>query len=84
VEVRVRANFAYIDGEISDGPTILPYRLRYGGSANRWGFAFYHGSHDDYEDSILPGGAFDGSPEDALVCACGVYLSDPSIRRVGD
>ena len=32
-------------------------RLRYGGSANRWGFAIYLASKDGYQDSVLPTGA---------------------------
>ena len=31
-----------------------------------------------YEDSVLPNGAFEGTPADALDCACGLYLGDPS------
>jgi len=53
-------------------------RLRYGGSAHTWGFAIYRASHDDYEDSYLPTGMTGGSPEEALDCACGLYLNDPS------
>ena len=53
-------------------------RLRYGGSATIWGFAIYLASSDRYEDSILPTGAFEGTPQDALDCACGLYLADPS------
>ena len=53
-------------------------RLRYGGSAHTWGFAIYRASHDDYEDSYLPNGMTSGTPEEALDCACGLYLTDPS------
>lgn len=42
------------------------------------GFAIYRASHDDYQDSILPNGQLAGSPEDALDCACGLYLNDPT------
>jgi hypothetical protein len=52
--------------------------LRYGGSANRWGFAIYRARHDDYKDSILPNGTFAGTAEEALDCACGLYLNDPT------
>jgi hypothetical protein len=82
VKVRFRANFAYVDGEIVDGPTIPLCRLRYGGSANTWGFAVYLASHDGYEDSMLPSGMFAGAPEEALDCACRLYLSDPSVWRL--
>ncbi|MGH3845232.1 MAG: hypothetical protein ACRDS0_27950 [Pseudonocardiaceae bacterium] len=40
-------------------------RLRYGGSAARWGFAIYLASSNGYQDSILPTGTFAGSPQDA-------------------
>jgi hypothetical protein len=74
VRLRFRSNFAYVDGEIADGPTIPLCRLRYGGSAHTWGFAIYRASHDDYEDSFLPSGMMGGSPEEGLDCACGLYL----------
>lgn len=75
VDVRFRAAFAYVDGRLPDGSTIKLCRLRYGGSAARWGFAIYRASHDDYEDSILPTGTFAGTPEDALDCAANLYLT---------
>jgi len=76
VAVRFRAGFAYIDGQLPDG-TVLPLcRLRYGGSASMWGFAVYLASKDGYQEAILPSGSFAGSPEDALDCACGLYLGD--------
>jgi hypothetical protein len=81
VRLRFRSNFAYVDGEITDGPTIPLCRLRYGGSASVWGFAIYRASHDDYEDSILPSGSFAGSPEEALDCACGLYLQAADLWR---
>lgn len=81
MRLRFRSNFAYVDGEITDGPTIQLCRLRYGGSANVWGFAIYRASHDDYEDSFLPSGGFAGSPEEALDCACGLYMPAGETRR---
>jgi hypothetical protein len=78
VRVRFRAGFAYVDGDLGDGETLKLCRLRYGGSASSWGFAIYRASHDDYQDAILPSGTFAGSPEQALDCACGLYLGDPS------
>lgn len=78
VPVRYRSVFAYVDGRLADG-TILPLcRLRYGGSASIWGFAIYLASRDGYENSILPSGLSAGSPEEALDCACGLYLNDPT------
>ena len=59
--------------------TILPLcRLRYVGSATTWGFAIYRASHDDYQDNILPSGYPAGTAEEALDCACGLYLNDPT------
>lgn len=53
-------------------------RLRYNGSASRWGFAIHLASSGKYEDSQLPTGDFTGSAEDALDTACGLYLGDPT------
>jgi hypothetical protein len=78
IEVRFRAAFAYIDGRTTGGDVLKLCRLRYGGSAHTWGFAIYRASHDDYEDSYLPNGLRAGSAEDALDCACGLYLNIPT------
>jgi hypothetical protein len=77
VKVRFRSGFAYVDGQIGEEVMAL-FRLRYAGSASRWGFAMYRASHDDYAESFLPTGVMGGSPEEALDCACGLYLGDPS------
>ena len=78
VKVRHRGVFAYIDGHLPDG-TVLPLcRLRYGGYANSWGFAIYLASRDGYEDSILPNGHPVGTAEQALDCACRLYLNNPT------
>ncbi|MGH8995106.1 MAG: hypothetical protein ACRDYB_03580 [Acidimicrobiales bacterium] len=73
--VRYRGSFAYIAGSTEDGPMPL-FRLRYIGSPKEWGFAIYLASKDGYEDSFLPRGSFTGTPEEALDCACGLYLDD--------
>lgn len=78
VGLRFRANFVYVDGRYADGTVIKLCRLRYGGSAHLWGFALYRASHNDYEDSFLPSGTPVGTAEEALDCACGLYLNDPS------
>ena len=74
--VRYHGAFAYVDGHLADGTTLPLCRLRYGGSAHTWGFAIYRASHDDYENSILPSGYPAGTPQEALDCACGLYLGD--------
>jgi hypothetical protein len=78
VAVRHRANFSYIDAILPDGTTLKLCRLRYNGSAHRWGFAIYRASHDDYADSLYPTGLPVGTCEDALDTACGLYLGDPT------
>jgi hypothetical protein len=78
VEVRFRSNFAYISGRLRDGTTTQLCRLSYGGVLHTWGFAIYRASHDDYQNAILPTGYSAGSPEEALDCACGLYLNDPT------
>jgi hypothetical protein len=79
VRMRYRASFAYVDGVVVDGPVIPLCRLRYLGSATTWGFAIYRASHDDYEDNVLSSGSPTGTAEEALDCACGLYLADPTI-----
>jgi len=76
VTVRVRGNFAYISGTVDDDEELSLCRLRYGGSATRWGFAIYLASKDGYQDSVLPTGMTAGTPEEELDCACGLYLND--------
>ncbi|MED5803843.1 hypothetical protein VX037_22705 [Gordonia sp. Z-3] len=78
VSTRFRGQFAYVDGELGDGSTIQLMRLRYNGSASRWGFAIYLASTGKYQDSVLPTGYPFGSPEETLDCACGLYLNDPT------
>jgi hypothetical protein len=79
VRMRYRAGLAYVDGVLPDGQVIPLCRLRYTGYASTWGFAIYRASHDDYEDNYLPSGSPTGTAEEALDCACGLYLADPTI-----
>jgi hypothetical protein len=79
VQVRVRGRFAYLDGELEGGEVLPLCRLRYAGSASLWGFAIYLASKDGYQDSVLPSSGLPvGTPEEALDCACGLYLADPN------
>jgi hypothetical protein len=78
VDVRWHGQFAYVSAQLPDGSTQPLMRLRYADSASTWGFAIYRASHDDYEKSLLPSGWPAGSPQDALDCACGLYLGDPT------
>ena len=78
ITVRWHGQFAYVSGQLPDGTDLPLFRLRYADSASTWGFAIYRASHDDYEDSYLPSTLTAGSAEEALDCACGLYLNDPS------
>ncbi len=78
VHVRFRGRFAYVDGELQTGEVLPLCRLRYAGSATVWGFAVSLASKDGYQDSILPSGRPSGTPQEALDCACGLYLADPT------
>ena len=78
IDVRFRGAFAYVTACLPDGQCMPLMRLRYGGSAARWGFAMYLASKDGYQDTALPTGHFAGTPEDALDTACGLYLGDPT------
>src|SRR5712691_10341416 len=78
VQVRYRGVFAYMDRQLPGGVTLPLCRLRYNGSAGFWGFAIYLASQDGYEDNVLPSVLPSGSPEEALDCACGLYLNDPT------
>jgi hypothetical protein len=78
IDVTHRAGFAYVTGVLPGGEQLPLCRLRYGGSASIWGFAIYRASHQNYEPSYLPNGMSAGSPEEALDCACGLYLGDPT------
>lgn len=75
LRVRHRGQYAYVDGELADGESIKLMRLRYHGTASRWGFALHDPAGDRYQDSLLPSGTGSGTPEDALDCACHLHLN---------
>ena len=79
VDVRFRGAFAYVTARLPDGDTMPLMRLRYGGSAARWGFAVYLASNERLP-RLGPADRphFAGAPEDALDTACGLYLGDPT------
>jgi len=78
LDVRYRGDYAYIDAVTTDDEIWPLCRLRYTGTASRWGFAIHLASRDSYEDSLLPNGLPAGTPEEALDCSCGLYLDDPT------
>ncbi|WP_338676333.1 hypothetical protein V1460_27665 [Streptomyces sp. SCSIO 30461] len=77
LHVRHRGAFAYVEAELADGERVKLMRLRYTGTASRWGFALYLASSDKYEDTVLPTGSLADTPENALDCACGLHLATP-------
>jgi hypothetical protein len=79
LRARYRAQFAWIDAELADGELFPLIRLRYLGSADKWGFGLYLASSGKYEDQILPTGSFTGTPEEALETAGELYLDAPDI-----
>ena len=80
LQTRFRGNYAYIDADIDDedGDLWPLCRLRYTGTIDAWGFAIHLASRNSYENSVLPNGQHTGTPEQALDCACGLYLNDPT------
>jgi hypothetical protein len=56
IDVRFRGAFAHVSRCLPAGETIPLMRLRYGGSAARWGFAIHPASKNGYQDSALPTG----------------------------
>ena len=78
VDVKFRGQFAYVAGRLPDDETLPLMRLRYGGYAASWGSAIYLASKDGYEPAMLHNGQMAGLPEEALDCACGLYLDDPT------
>lgn len=74
LHIRFHAQFAYVEADLADGDRLPLLRLRYGSSASLWGFGLYLASTGKYHDQILPSGLPIGSPQEALDCACGLYL----------
>lgn len=78
VQVRYRPGVAYVEGLLPTGEVLPLCRLRFGGVLHTWGFAICLAGRDGYQDNVLPSGLPAGSPEEALDCACGPYLNDPT------
>jgi hypothetical protein len=70
IHVRYHGQFAYITGELTDGEQVPLMRLRYGGSAHRWGTAIYVGSTNSYESQTW----FSGSTEEAFDFVCDIHV----------
>jgi hypothetical protein len=78
VTISWRGGYGYVSAYLSEDDAIPVCRLRYLGSDTDWGFALYLASSDNYQDTLLPDGSPIGTPAQALDCALGLYLADPS------
>jgi hypothetical protein len=70
VHVRYHGQFAYVTGELTNGEQLPLMRLRYGGSAHRWGTAIHTVSTNSYESQIW----FSGTTEEALDLVCDLKI----------
>jgi hypothetical protein len=70
VHVRYRGQFAYVTGELTNDEQVPLMRLRYGGSAHRWGTAIYVASTNSYESQVW----FSGSTEEAFDFVCDIHI----------
>jgi hypothetical protein len=77
VTIGWRGGYGYVTAHLP-GDELPLCRLRYLGSDTEWGFALYRASSERYDDTPLPDGSPSGTPEQALDCALGLYLADPS------
>jgi len=81
--VRFRGLYAYVEATRPDGYDQQLFRLRWTGNReNKWAFAIWLASKDGYENSVLPSGMLVGTVEEAMDCACGLYLNDPSAWKL--
>jgi hypothetical protein len=77
LHVRCSRGFAYVTAVLpgDDEPRPL-FRLRYGGSAHSFGFAYYSWAAGRYEDSVLITGSPAGTPQQALDTVATFHVSD--------
>ena len=79
LSAHARAQWPQLGGRDGSVPRRLRLRRRrLDGDTGRSSRTIYLASKDGYEDAVLPTGAFAGLPEDALDCAAGLYLGDPT------
>lgn len=70
VHVRYHGQFAYVEGELTGGERLPLMRLRYGGSAHRWGTAIYVAGTNSYEGQVW----FSASTEEAFDLVCDLHI----------
>ena len=75
VTIRWRGSYGYLVGHLPDDDLPLA-RLEYLGDPQRWGFALYQASTENYQETVLPSGQWTGTPNEVLDCACAVHLAE--------
>jgi len=78
VTIRWHGGYGYVTGYLPGDEELPLCRLHYLGSDTDWDFSLYQASTETYENAILPNGLPGGTPEEALDCALGLYLADPT------
>ena len=78
ITIRWHGSYGYLTAWLPDDEEITLCRLRYTGSDTHWEFALYTASTETYQDSLLPDGNHEGTPEQALDCSLGLYLAHPA------
>ncbi|MGH3807872.1 MAG: hypothetical protein ACRDRU_14865, partial [Pseudonocardiaceae bacterium] len=78
ITITCRGGYGYVTAHLPSDDQLPLCQLRYLGSDTDWGFALYRASSETYENNWLPDGNPSGTPEQALDCAPGLYLADPS------
>jgi hypothetical protein len=77
LHVRCSRGFAYVTAALPGDNESRPlFRLRYGGSAHAFGFAYYSWAAGRYEDSVLITGSPVGTPQEALDTVATFHVSD--------
>lgn len=79
VTIRWRGAYGYLRAHLAedDDEGIPLARIGYLGDPDHWTFAIYQASSEDYQDAVLLNGQPTGTPNDALDCACTLYLAHP-------
>jgi hypothetical protein len=78
VTITWRGSYGYVRAWTTQTDYIQLCRIQYLGDPDDYAFALYQASTETYAESRLPTGAFTGTPREALDCALGLYLNDPS------
>lgn len=77
VTIRWRGSYGYIQAWTTQTEYIPVCRIQYLGD-DHYAFALYQASTETYAETRLPTGAYTGTPQQALDCALGLYLNDPT------